>query len=132
MMFDFLLKRLRRLRSAHAPEDAPLHAMQEEEDEAADLLNPFPDPVIVEFRDVIDLHSIPPAQVRAVVEDFLAEAHARRWRFVRIVHGKGVGVQREMVRSILQRTPFVLEFSDAPPEAGGWGATVATLEVRSA
>src|SRR5262249_44733446 len=90
-------------------------------DEADDLdpFNPFPDPVVIEFRDVIDLHSIPPKQVRAVVKDYLEEAHTRGVPFVRIIHGKGVGVQREIVRSILARTPFVIDFKDAPPEAGG-------------
>jgi len=46
---------------------------------------------------------------------------------VRIIHGRGIGVQREMVRAILARTRFVAEFKDAPAEAGGWGATIATL-----
>jgi dsDNA-specific endonuclease/ATPase MutS2 len=76
---------------------------------------------------VFDLHSVPPREVRAVVEEYLREAHAKGFRQVRIIHGKGVGVQRETVRAVLARTPFVEHFSDAPPEAGGWGATVATL-----
>ena len=92
-----------------------------------DLENPFPEVVVIEFRDVLDLHSIPAKQVRAVVEDYLEEARRRKTRWVRIIHGKGIGVQREIVRSILERTPFVVDFCDAPPEAGGWGATVVTL-----
>jgi dsDNA-specific endonuclease/ATPase MutS2 len=64
-----------------------------------------------------------------VVEDYLEEAHRRGRRWVRIIHGKGIGVQREMVRSILSRTSYVVEFRDAPAEAGGWGATVVTLKV---
>lgn len=89
--------------------------------------DPFPEVVRIPFSDVIDLHSIPPAQVKAVVEDYLEEAHARGVQYLRIIHGKGIGVQREMVRSILSRTSFVYDFRDAPPEAGGLGATVVTL-----
>lgn len=98
--------------------------------ESSDPFNPFTEPVRIDFSDVIDLHSIPPGQVGAVVEDYLLEAHRRRVRWVRIVHGKGIGVQREHVRAILARTPFVVEFKDAPPEAGGWGATVVSLAVE--
>jgi DNA-nicking Smr family endonuclease len=90
-------------------------------------MNPFPDPVVVEFKDVIDLHSIPPKLVKAVVIDFLEDANNRGLRWVRIIHGKGIGVQREVVRSILVGTSFVERFSDAPPEAGGPGATIVTL-----
>jgi dsDNA-specific endonuclease/ATPase MutS2 len=64
-----------------------------------------------------------------VVEEYLSEARARGFRYVRIIHGKGVGVQREMVRSALSRAPFVTAFYDAPPDAGGLGATIAELEV---
>ncbi len=91
--------------------------------------NPFPEIVVVEFSDVLDLHSIPPRQARAVVEDYLEEARLRGVRFLRIIHGRGTGVQREMVRSVLDRTPYVADFRDAPAEAGGWGATVVTLVV---
>jgi hypothetical protein len=101
---------------------------EDEEDESIDPMNPFPDPVVIQFTDVIDLHSIPPRQVKAVVEDFLQSARSRRLSHVRIIHGKGIGVQREMVRAILSRTPFVISFNDAPMEAGGWGATVAVLD----
>jgi dsDNA-specific endonuclease/ATPase MutS2 len=48
-------------------------------------------------------------------------------RALRIVHGRGIGVQRDIVRSVLSKTPFVAGFSDAPAESGGWGATVITL-----
>jgi DNA-nicking Smr family endonuclease len=92
--------------------------------------DPFDEPVVMEIGDVIDLHSIPPKQVKAVVEEYLLEARARRFQFVRIIHGKGVGVQREMVRKILDRTPFVACYHDAPPEAGGLGATIAELDAQ--
>jgi len=101
-----------------------------DEDEGIDPQNPFPDVVVIEFKDIIDLHSIPPRQIRAVVEDYLEEARRRKTRWVRIVHGKGIGVQREIVRSLLARTPYVAEFRDAPLEAGGWGATVVMLNVE--
>jgi hypothetical protein len=96
-------------------------------DEVIDPYNPFPEPVVIEFRDFIDLHSIPPKLVRTVVEDYIEEAHQRGVRQVRIIHGKGVGVQREMVRTILARSEFVESFQDAPAEAGGWGATIARI-----
>ncbi|HYP25933.1 MAG TPA: Smr/MutS family protein [Blastocatellia bacterium] len=123
-MWDFLTRAFRR-GSARAGrvEDSPEPAGSDHDFDE----DPFPDPVVVEFRDVIDLHSIPPRQVRAVVEDYLEEAHRRGTRWVRIIHGKGRGVQRESVRAILSRTPYVEEFGDAPPEAGGWGATLVTL-----
>ena len=94
---------------------------------ASDDLNPFPDPVEIEITDVFDLHTIPPRDVKLVIEEYLREAHARGFRVVRIIHGKGIGVQREMVRTILSRTPFVYDWTDAPPDAGGLGATIVRL-----
>jgi dsDNA-specific endonuclease/ATPase MutS2 len=102
-----------------------------DEEEEIDPFDPFPEPVRLEITDVFDLHSIPPREVRAVVEEYLREAHRMGFRDVRIIHGKGVGVQRETVRAVLARTPFVEHFADAPPEAGGWGATVARLSHES-
>jgi hypothetical protein len=99
------------------------------DDESLDPDNPFPDVVIIPFKDFLDLHSIPPRQVRDVVEDYLEEAQKRGVRSVRIIHGKGIGVQREVVRSILSRSDIVVEFGDAPPDFGGLGATVARLKV---
>jgi dsDNA-specific endonuclease/ATPase MutS2 len=78
-------------------------------------------------RDEIDLHGLPPKMVPEVVESYLEEARRLGFRHVRIVHGKGIGVQREVVRSVLARTPFVESFGDAPAERGGWGATLAAL-----
>src|ERR1041384_7278397 len=89
--------------------------------------NPFPEPVEIEITDVFDLHTIPPRDVKAVVEEYLRLAHEKGLKAVRIIHGKGIGVQRETVRTILARTDFVLDWTDAPPEAGGPGATNATL-----
>jgi dsDNA-specific endonuclease/ATPase MutS2 len=85
------------------------------------------EPVRIEITDVFDLHTVPPRDVEGVVEAYLEEARERGFTAIRLIHGRGIGVQREIVRKVLQRTPFVVAFSDAPLEAGGWGATVATL-----
>src|SRR3984893_4626205 len=92
-----------------------------------DDLNPFPEPVEIEITDIFDLQTIPPRDVKAVVEEYLSEAHRKGFPVVRIIHGKGIGVQREMVRAILARTAFVEDWSDAPPDAGGLGATLIRL-----
>jgi dsDNA-specific endonuclease/ATPase MutS2 len=104
---------------------------EDDAERALDPYNPFSDVVLIEFRDVLDLHSIPPDKIKAVVQGYLEEAHERGVVGVRIIHGKGIGVQREIVRSILSRTPFVIAFNDAPAEAGGWGATVVSLAPNS-
>jgi DNA-nicking Smr family endonuclease len=88
---------------------------------------PVPEPVEIEITDVFDLPTIPPRELKPVIEEYLRLAHEKGFRCVRIIHGKGIGVQREMVRSILARTNFVLDWTDAPPEAGGLGATIARL-----
>jgi DNA-nicking Smr family endonuclease len=84
-------------------------------------------PIRIPITDVFDLHSVPPREVKAVVEEYLQEAHRLGLKALRIIHGRGIGVQREMVRSILAHTEFVAGFHDAPAEAGGWGATLVTL-----
>jgi len=85
------------------------------------------EPVRIPITDVFDLHTVPPRDVKPIVEEYLEEAHRLGFKALRIIHGRGIGVQREMVRSILTKTPFVESFSDAPLEAGGWGATIVTL-----
>ena len=125
MTLDFLLRAVRRLGNKEQTRSSS--ACEDESNEKWDTENPFPEVVSIEFKDVLDLHSIPPRQIRAVVEDYIAEAHQRGVRWVRIIHGKGVGVQRQIVRSILSRRPCVVEYQDAPAEAGGWGATLVTL-----
>lgn len=93
----------------------------------------FPDdePMRIPIEDVFDLHTVPPRDVKAIVEAYLEEAHALGMTAIRIIHGRGIGVQRDIVRSVLSQTPFVLEFGDAPAEAGGWGATIITLRKPS-
>jgi len=101
------------------------------DDDDVDPFNPFPDPIEIEITDVFDLHTIQPRDVKAVVEEYLEQAYYRGFASVRIIHGKGIGVQREMVRSILARTSFVVDWTDAPPGAGGLGATIVRLKPRT-
>ena len=96
-----------------------------------DDTTPYPEPVVIEITDVFDLHTIPPREVKAVVEEYLLEAHGKGFRVVRIIHGTGIGVQRDTVRAILSRTSFVEDWTDAPPDAGGLGATIVRFSSRS-
>jgi dsDNA-specific endonuclease/ATPase MutS2 len=81
----------------------------------------------IPITDVFDLHSVPPRDVKAVVDEYLEEAHRLGLKALRIIHGRGIGVQREIVRQVLGAKPYVADFRDAPAEAGGWGATLVTL-----
>lgn len=90
---------------------------EEDEDGAVELL----------ITDVLDLHSFRPAEVKDVVRDYLDAAYEKGLRHLRIIHGRGIGVQRQTVRTLLERDARVISFGDAPAEAGGWGATWLTL-----
>jgi dsDNA-specific endonuclease/ATPase MutS2 len=105
----------------------------DQSDDSSDLDadNPFPEPIEIEITDVFDLHTIRPREVKLVVEEYLHQAREKGFRNVRIIHGKGIGVQREMVRSILAKTSFVVDWTDAPPEAGGLGATIVRINTQS-
>ena len=85
------------------------------------------EPVRIPIADVFDLHTVPPRDVMPVVEAYLEEAHKLGLRALRIIHGRGIGLQRKIVRGLLAKTEFVESFKDAPAEAGGWGATIVTL-----
>ena len=89
---------------------------------------PFDEPFRLPISDVLDLHSVSPRDVKAVVEEYLAEACRLELRALRIIHGRGIGAQRELVRQILASSDFVQGYGDAPAEAGGWGATLVTLK----
>ena len=102
-----------------------------EDDDSGGEFDPFPAPVRLEITDTIDLHAFAPRDVGRVVEAYLEEARAAGFRSVRIIHGRGRYVQRAAVRAILERTPFVAAYTDAPPERGGLGATVAHLKTES-
>jgi DNA-nicking Smr family endonuclease len=91
----------------------------------------FNEPVVVPIEDSIDLHAFHPKDIPSVVEEYLEQCSQAGLTEVRIIHGRGTGVQRNIARSILEKHPRVLSFQDAPAEAGGWGATVVVLKAES-
>jgi dsDNA-specific endonuclease/ATPase MutS2 len=86
------------------------------------------EPIILPIEDHIDLHTFSPKEIKALVEEYLYQCHLKGFSQVRLIHGKGIGVQREIVRSILSRSPYVSSYADADAPAGGWGATIAILK----
>ncbi len=92
------------------------------EDEA-----PFDDPVRLPIEDSLDLHHFRPSELTDVVDAYLDAAIEAGFREVRLIHGRGRGVQRARLRGFLARDPRVEQFADAPPERGGWGATLVWL-----
>jgi len=86
------------------------------------------EPLDVPIEDSLDLHAFAPRDVRPVVDEYLKEARVRGFREVRLIHGRGTGVQRASVQALLAGHPLVERFFEAPPERGGWGATIAVLK----
>ena len=86
---------------------------------------PDDDPHIVPIEEVLDLHAFDPRDVPSVVEEYIRAAREAGLREVRLVHGRGSGVQRGIVQAALERHPLVVAFRDAP--ASALGATFATL-----
>lgn len=99
-------------------------------DEDFDLNNPFSEPFEMEITDSLDLHAFSPKDVKSVVETYLNEAVKRHFHTVRIIHGKGIGVQKEIVRRVLEQTDFVESFKGAPEFMGSCGATVVILKEK--
>jgi len=89
-----------------------------------DLNNPFPEPFELEITDALDLHAFSPKDAKSVVETYLIEARKKNFHTVRIIHGKGIGVQREMVRRVLAETDFVESFKNPSEFSSNWGATI--------
>jgi DNA-nicking Smr family endonuclease len=84
------------------------------------------DPRRIPIEDALDLHTFAPRDVSSVVHEYLIAAHAAGLREVRLIHGRGKGVQRGIVQHALDRHPLVLEFFDDP--ASHLGATIAILK----
>jgi len=87
-----------------------------------------PEPVILPIEDSLDLHAFAPRDIPSVVDEYLRAARQRGLGEVRLIHGRGTGAQRAVVQSLLATHPLVARFFDAPPERGGWGATVVVLK----
>lgn len=86
------------------------------------------EPIVVPIEDYIDLHNFSPKETKLLVTEYLEECHARQFPIVRIIHGKGIGVQREIVHKLLRSSPLVKHFTDAEPHQGSWGATIVYLK----
>ncbi len=84
--------------------------------------------VLLPVEDVLDLHSFAPRDIPSVVESYLESACEAGFQEVRLIHGRGKGVQKERVRHVLTRSERVLHFAEAPPDRGGWGATIVWLK----
>lgn len=87
-------------------------------------IDPTEEPFDLPITDSLDLHAFHPKDVAEVTRVYLREARDAGFTVVRIIHGKGIGVQRDMVRKILSETAFVRKFKDAPEFSGSWGATI--------
>lgn len=85
------------------------------------------EPVKIPIEDVLDLHTFRPQDIPNLLQDYFTECLRSGIYAVRIIHGKGKGVQKRRVQGILKKNPMVTSFGDAPPEAGGWGATLVVL-----
>ena len=83
-----------------------------------------PPRVTLPIEDSLDLHSFRPQDIRSVVDEYLIAAHARGFTEVRLIHGRGIGVQRANVQAFLAGHPLVAGYADAPEERGGRGATL--------
>ena len=88
---------------------------------------PFSAPVRLPMEDRLDLHAFRPSEIAEVVDAYLEAALEAGYREVRLIHGRGKGVQRARVQKLLARDRRVEHFADAPPGRGGWGATLVWL-----
>ena len=96
----------------------------------AELPHDDAEPVHLAIVDSLDLHSFGPADIPSVVEEYLVQAQSRGFEEVRLIHGRGIGVQRRIVQSLLGGHRLVVGFADAPQERGGLGATLVRLRPR--
>ena len=91
---------------------------------------PGDEPVAIPLTGDLDLHPFSPREIPSVVEEYVRACRERGVRRLRLAHGRGKGVQRAVAHRVLASLPEVVSFQDAPPSAGGWGATVVHLRGR--
>jgi DNA-nicking Smr family endonuclease len=92
----------------------------------------FLEPVRLPIEDVLDLHTFSPRDVPELLEDYFDECLKAGILSVRLIHGKGSGLLKKKVHTLLKSNPLVASFKDAPPDAGGWGATLVELQIKPA
>ena len=90
--------------------------------------DPFDQPIEMEIDGELDLHTFKPSELSPLLTDYIDECRQRGIFSLRIIHGKGKGIQRERVHRFLEKCPQVQSFRLAPPGAGGWGATLVALK----
>ena len=87
------------------------------------------EPVKIPIEDELDLHTFRPADISDLLSEYLSACIEEGIYSVRIIHGKGHGKLKKRVISILQKDSRVSSYKNAPPEAGGWGATIVELKI---
>ncbi|HXX54025.1 MAG TPA: Smr/MutS family protein [Thermodesulfovibrionales bacterium] len=92
-----------------------------------DKLSREPDQVDLPIDGTLDLHTFRPGEVKDLLPQYLSLCRERGILQVRVIHGKGTGVLRETVHSILSRLAEVSSFVPAGEGGGGWGATIVAL-----
>jgi len=85
------------------------------------------EPIEIPIDGVLDLHTFQPGEVPDLLQDYLSMCMEKGIYRVRIIHGKGQGILKARVHSLLKKNPLVIQFGDAPAESGGWGATLVVL-----
>ena len=86
------------------------------------------EPINYPIDGILDLHTFEPSEVKTLVPDYISECLKNKIYIVRIIHGKGKGILKKRVHSLLRDSASVHSFRTASEEEGGWGATIVRLE----
>ncbi len=88
------------------------------------------EPVVMPIDGTLDLHTFNPKELPSLLTEYIRACREEGIYHLRIIHGKGKGIQKARVQSLLSKNPLVRSYGDAPAESGGWGATVVELKLR--